>query len=418
MTTAAAPQGWYPDPQDQGQLRWWDGANWGNQTQPVALLPPPPASAAPAPADASGAARLPGSGQVASAPETPKHRLFGGKKELEEEVAQLRATVAAMGIPERDALRTEVAQLNGQLPAMRAEKASLEATLVPLRSETQALQALQAQAAQTQGEVVQLTSQRDGLLAETTQLRAMAAEMPKLQAQYDELRTHVVETSDTAILQEVGVYEYRHPLTDAPAYKGRLADAFRTRSKTAVKSGQAVMGSTTWTVNGSKAEGNRMVREFSKLMLRAYNNEADNAVRSMKPYTLDSSIARLTKAKDTISKLGKTMNITVTDAYHRLRVAELELTADYLAKVAEQKERDRAERARLREEEIAQREFEREQRTATQRTGPLRGGCRATARARATTTAADQAEAKLAEIQDAIEGVNDGPPTSGPVTSM
>ena len=35
MTTAAAPQGWYPDPQNQSQLRWWDGANWGNQTQPV-----------------------------------------------------------------------------------------------------------------------------------------------------------------------------------------------------------------------------------------------------------------------------------------------------------------------------------------------------------------------------------------------
>ena len=70
--------------------------------------------------------------------------------------------------------------------------------------------------------------------------------------------------------------------------------------------------------------------------------------------------AKVTKAKATISKLGKTMAITVGDAYHLLRVTELELTADYLAKVAEQKERDRAERARLREEEIAQREYERE----------------------------------------------------------
>ena len=104
-----------------------------------------------------------------------------------------------------------------------------------------------------------------------------------------------------------------------------------------------------------------MVREFSKLMLRAYNNEADNAVRSMKPYTLDSSVARLDKARETITRLGGTMNILVTDPYHRLRVEELELTADYLAKVAEEKDRDREERARLREEEIARREYEREQ---------------------------------------------------------
>ena len=168
MTTAAAPQGWYPDPQNQGQLRWWDGTNWGNQTQPSAFLPPPPAAAPSPPPSASGATSGPGAGVVPPAAEAPKHRLFGGKKDLEEEVAQLRATVAAMGIPERDALRAEVIQLNAELPAMRAEKASLEAALVPLRSETQSLQSLQAQAVQIQGEVAQLTSQRDGLVAETS----------------------------------------------------------------------------------------------------------------------------------------------------------------------------------------------------------------------------------------------------------
>lgn len=47
-----------------------------------------------------------------------------------------------------------------------------------------------------------------------------------------------------------------------------------------------------------------MVREFSKLMLRAYNNEADNAIRSTKPYTLESSVARLDKARQ------------ITDSYH------------------------------------------------------------------------------------------------------
>lgn len=404
MTTAAAPQGWYPDPQNQSQLRWWDGTNWGDQTQPSAYPPPPPASAPPPPPGPSGATSGPGVGVIPPAPETPKHRLFGGKKDLEEEVAQLRATVAAMGVPERDALRAEVAQLNTELPAMRAERASLEAALVPLRTETQSLQALRAQAAQIQGEVAQLTSQRDGLIAETTQLRAMTEEIPKLQAQYDELRTHVVETSDAAILQEVGVYEYRHPLTDAPAYKGRLA-TISDQIKTAVKSGKAVTGSTTWTVNGSKAEGNRMVREFSKLMLRAYNNEADNAVRAMKPYALESSILRLTKAKDTISKLGKTMTITVSDAYHHLRVTELELTADYLAKVAEQKERDRAERARLREEEIAQREYERERERLRKEHAHYEEAA-AQLRAKGDHDAADQAEAKMAEIQDSIEGVN------------
>jgi Domain of unknown function (DUF4041) len=76
-----------------------------------------------------------------------------------------------------------------------------------------------------------------------------------------------------------------------------------------------------------------MVRDYSKLVLRAYNAEADNLVRALKPYKLQSAIERLGKIATVISKLGKTMEIRIADEYHRLRVKELELTADYLESV-------------------------------------------------------------------------------------
>jgi hypothetical protein len=147
-----------------------------------------------------------------------------------------------------------------------------------------------------------------------------------------------------------------------------------------------------------------MVREFSKLMLRAYNNEAESAVHTMKPYTLESSIARLTRARETISKLGGTMNIRVTDSYHRLRVQELELTSDYLAKVAEQKERDREERERLREEEVARREIEREQERLRKERLQY-ANTLAALRAKGDESAASEVEAKVAEIDDAMDGL-------------
>ncbi|MBB5134758.1 hypothetical protein HNP84_004492 [Thermocatellispora tengchongensis] len=174
-----------------------------------------------------------------------------------------------------------------------------------------------------------------------------------------EVQRQIVLTEETALLQEVGVYEYRHPLTDAVAYKDRLAE-IRSRIKAMARDGNAVVGATNWQVNGSLAEGRRMVRDFSKLMLRAYNAEADNCVRTMRPYKLQSAIDRLEKAVQLIVKLGKTMNIHVTVEYHRLRLLELELTADHLAKQEEEKERVRAQRERQREEEAARREFERE----------------------------------------------------------
>ena len=193
-------------------------------------------------------------------------------------------------------------------------------------------------------------------------LDALAADRAGVEKQLAELRQRVVATEETEILQEVGVYDYRHPLSDAAAYQGQLKQ-LRDQIKTMARGdGGAVLGATDWTVNGSRPQGRKMVRETSKLMLRAYNAEADNLVRGLKPYKLDSAIARLDKVMETIERLGRTMSIAISPQYHALRVAELELTADYLAKKEEEKERERAERERLREEQRAQQEMERERR--------------------------------------------------------
>lgn len=189
---------------------------------------------------------------------------------------------------------------------------------------------------------------------------ALKAEIAQLQGEQRRLEHLVVATADTQILQEVGVYEFSHPLDDALAYKAALANIRDEVKAMARKDGGAILASTDWTVNGSKAEGKRMVREYSKLMLRAYNAEVDALVRVMKPYKLATSTERLEKTKDTIARLGKTMSIHISPAYHRLRLKELELTADYLEKVALEKEAEREEKARLREERKAQQEMERE----------------------------------------------------------
>jgi hypothetical protein len=280
--------------------------------------------------------------------------LSGGKKALEEENAELRSALEAIGATERERLRAEVARL-------RAEH---EALIARQRTEI------------------------------------AAAEQELAQA-----RQELVEVREEAILQEIGIYDYQHPLESSVAYKGRL-ESIRDEIKTLARDGQAVVGATDWTVNGSRTEGRRMVRDFSKLMLRAYNNEADNAVRSMKPHRLASATQRLEKSRETISKLGRTMNIQVTEPYHRLRVLELEMTADYLAEVAEEKERERAERERLREEERAQREFEREKARLRKEAGHYETVL-ARLRESGDEAAIAEAEAKLAEINDALGGIEE-----------
>src|SRR5262249_12400588 len=131
--------------------------------------------------------------------------------------------------------------------------------------------------------------------------------------------------------------------------------------KECIRQGRAVTSTKKWVINGSEKDGAKMVSDFSKLILRAYNTEADNVLRTLKPYTLDAAVQRLEKLRVSVAKLGASMKLGVTDEFNTLRVKELQLTADYLAKVAEEKEREREERARLKEEEAAQRELAREQ---------------------------------------------------------
>ena len=405
---STTPPGWYADNYNPGFLRWWDGAGWTEHTQPA--QPAMPAYTAPGtvPTYALAANPVPSvqaPAMPAQAPAAaPQPRLPGSKRDLQGEVERLRQVVDSMGVEQLEQLRSETRRLQDELPRLRYEEAAVQAALGPLRAEAAQLGAFQAQVASLRAEVTHLQAQRDAMAVTVREIERLDAEMSKLRIEHAELSRTLVETREAALLQEAGVYQYRHPLNDAVDYKVRLT-GLQARIKDAVRAGTAVQGATNWTVNGSSAQGAKMVRELSKLMLRAYNNEADHAVSSMKPYTLDSSVARLEKSRETITRLGGTMNIRVTDSYHRLRVEELQLTSDYLAKAAEEKERAKEERARLREEEIARREYEREQERLRKEQAHYEATV-AALKGKGDTDGAQRMEAKLTEIQDALDGIN------------
>jgi hypothetical protein len=176
--------------------------------------------------------------------------VFGARKrakELAEEVAQLRVELDRLGAlslaeleRRRVALAEEIVSETGRLEQERAAAAA-------------AIEAERAAA------------------AERARAAAGAAEAARteLETRLQELRSEIVETEELAVLQEAGVYEYHHPLTDAVAYQSELK-ALRDQIKVMARAdGGAVHGTTNWTVNNSVSQGRKMVRDFSKLMLRA-----------------------------------------------------------------------------------------------------------------------------------------------------
>ncbi len=62
------------------------------------------------------------------------------------------------------------------------------------------------------------------LVAKTKQFRVAAqTEEDEFSKKLAGIRTAIVETEELSLLQEAGVYRYRHPLTDAVQYESRLA---------------------------------------------------------------------------------------------------------------------------------------------------------------------------------------------------
>lgn len=331
------PAGWQPPPQwppaPTGWQFWVRDAVIGMASAPVPVL-----SAAVPVAIAAVAAGGP-STKVAEVPD--KVSVFGARqkvRELTEELADLRRYMSELGA-------LDVLELQNRREALSTEMAATQERMVSeLAAHGERLQAL-----------------TDRQVADSTQrLAALNDQIAAATDRLTELKSMVAVTEEAAILQEVGVYVYRHPLTDAAAYQAelkRLQDS--TKAMTRVDGG-AIESSSSWTVNGSAVQGRTMVREYSKLMLRAYNAEADNLVRALKPYKLATTVDRLDKVAATIERLGKTMSIRIAATYHQLRVKELELTADFLEKVAIEKEHEREEKVRLREERLAQAELQRE----------------------------------------------------------
>jgi stress response protein SCP2 len=252
-----------------------------------------------------------------------------------------------------------------------------------------------------------IASERQRLTTEVAALAAEAqrrrADLTGLEQRLHQVRAAIATAEGDAELTDVGIYRYRHRLDDSIAYKGRI-DALRDRFKDTAKRGAAVTGNTDWTVNGSLAQGRKMVNEMSKLMLRAYNADADHAVRTMRAYKLDSALTRLDTTRNTIARLGATMNIRISDEYHRLRRQELELTADYLSKVEEEKERQRQMREQQREQQRADAEYAREQ-ERLERDRHKYAEALAQLEARGDTAKAEEIRGRLGSVTDALAGL-------------
>lgn len=187
-------------------------------------------------------------------------------------------------------------------------------------------------------------------------LAFLEAENVSLRARLKSSSTETVELDDQQILQDVGIYRYHHPLESAALYQEELS-SIESSIAEVVKSGRAVVKSNMFTFDGSLAKGRKMAEDVGKLMLRAYNSEADNSIRTLKLGNVVTAKRRIESSRVAIARLGAMMEIRISDEFHELRIREVELTADWLMKKQEERELQREQRAELREQKRVEQEL-------------------------------------------------------------
>ena len=192
MADVRAPSGWYPDLQIPSILRWWDGQTWTGDLAPVGA---PAASSTQVPTRARPSpARVP---ELVPIP-APGPFQWGGdpgrKRDLDEEAAELFQTMAESGVRERDDLRTELADLTGQVPTLRQERDDLRTELADLTGQVPTLRQerddLRTELADLTGQVPTLRRERDDL---RTELADLTGQVPTLRRERDDLRTELAD---------------------------------------------------------------------------------------------------------------------------------------------------------------------------------------------------------------------------------
>lgn len=245
--------------------------------------------------------------------------------------------------------------------ALEAETNQQKALIVSLRKELQAKSDLITHYGLDDVEQkLRRIAALDGDIASAHQtLRATSAELSRAQEAVRQAEADVIDLRNAHALQSEGLYDFSHPAENSASLAERLASV-RARIKETIRNKQATSAASGFTFNGSEAKGRKFVDDMSKMMLRAYNAEAENCVVAVRAGNLKVALERLGKAREQIRKLGTLISLDIRDAYHRSRVEEIELAARHLEAVKMEKERDREEKERLREERKAQQELERE----------------------------------------------------------
>ena len=205
---------------------------------------------------------------------------------------------------------------------------------------------MQSYRMQLSQELTQLEQTRQRAAQEFEQMRDTAiTRLENLKSEITQLDAEIIDARDELQLQDFGWFEFENPAEASVQLEQALKDT-RDRARKLVRDGQATTATMAFTFNNSAREGKNFIKRMSKLALRSYNAEVENAIVKLKAGSLETAEKRLVKAKEQVERMGTMIALRISNEYHALRIRELQLAARHLEakKAAKEAERKRLEK--------------------------------------------------------------------------
>jgi hypothetical protein len=216
----------------------------------------------------------------------------------------------------------------------------------------------------SQNEVINIQSKIQQLNEEYSNLKTkLNNDYIEKQTIYEELLKEISIVEENLENISYGLYKPHYDYQSTQVYKEKLEE-IRENLKSTIKEERATFCAIKWSVQGSEAKGRKMVKDASKLMLRAFNGECDAAIAKVNWGNISNMEARINKAFEAINKLGSTNEISITEEYLKLKLQELYLEFELEEQKYREKEEQRRIREQMREEEKALKEIEKIQKEA------------------------------------------------------
>ncbi len=174
-------------------------------------------------------------------------------------------------------------------------------------------------------------------------------ELFSLENHITEKKKELLAVEEEISFESFAFYKPKFELMNSAEYKERLQKT-REWQKAMISAKSAVVGNTSWTVNNNKTQGNKMVNNMMKLVLRSFNNECDYCVDNVKFNNIETYEKRITKSYESLNKLAEIMGVYIHETYLEHKLDELHLSFEYQQKKQEEKEEQKLMRAELREQ--------------------------------------------------------------------